>query len=88
MGNCLKHPSSTDEEADEGAFSASSTKAKATTEVKIKITKKQLEEMLKKMDVRELRVEEVLSHLMNHSGDYQSLQRPWRPALQSIPELN
>ncbi|XP_020230614.1 uncharacterized protein LOC109811321 [Cajanus cajan] len=64
------------------------TAKKTTTEVKIKITKKQLEELLSKVDVRELRVEQVLSHLMNHSGGYQSLQRPWRPALQSIPEVN
>ncbi|RDX62809.1 hypothetical protein CR513_58820, partial [Mucuna pruriens] len=88
MGNCLKHQSSatsttsaTDDDW-EGSFAA-----KTTTEVKIKITKKQLEELLSKVDVRELRVEQVLSQLMNHSGGYQSLQRPWRPALQSIPEM-
>ncbi|KAG4920854.1 hypothetical protein AAZX31_18G094000 [Glycine max] len=101
MGNCLKHQSSTnkydgsDHDSDdwdflageEGSFAA--TKAKTVTEVKIKITKKQLEELLSKVDVRELRVEQVLSQLMNHSsGGFQSLQRPWRPALQSIPEAN
>ncbi|KAK7305111.1 hypothetical protein VNO77_43011 [Canavalia gladiata] len=60
---------------------------KTITEVKIKITKKQLEELLSKVDVRELKVDQVLSHLMNHSvGGYQQFQRPWRPALQSIPE--
>ncbi|XP_027344305.1 uncharacterized protein LOC113856607 [Abrus precatorius] len=102
MGNCLRLQSSTnyttyedDEEwdfqGDEGAFDTSSkgaNNAKTTTEVKIKITKKQLEELLSKVDVRELRVEQVMSHLMKHSGGYQSLQRPWRPALQSIPEVN
>ncbi|KAJ1407911.1 hypothetical protein SESBI_23941 [Sesbania bispinosa] len=96
MGNCLKHQSSTkyttDDDADDWDFQAgesvfaATTTAKTVTEVKIKITKKQLEELLSKVDVRELRVEQVLSQLMNHSGGYQSLQRPWRPALQSIPE--
>ncbi|KAL2322651.1 hypothetical protein Fmac_027030 [Flemingia macrophylla] len=99
MGNCLKHQSSSkysisdddDNDGDHWNFKTSknvlaTTMAKTTTEVKIKITKKQLEELLSKVDVRELRVEEVLSQLMNHSGGYQSLQRPWRPALQSIPE--
>jgi iron uptake system EfeUOB component EfeO/EfeM len=62
--------------------------AKATTEVKIKITKKQLEELLSKVDMRELRVEQVLAQLMNHSNGYESLQRSWRPALQSIPEAD
>ncbi|ESW18463.1 hypothetical protein PHAVU_006G043100 [Phaseolus vulgaris] len=92
MGNCLKHQSScrydSDENsdddwnfvADKGSF------ATVTTEVKIKISKKQLEELLSKVDVRELKVEQVLSQLMDHSGGFQTLQRPWRPALQSIPE--
>ncbi|TKY46881.1 DUF4228 domain protein [Spatholobus suberectus] len=101
MGNCLRGQSFTkynDNGSDDdwdfstggSAFAAAdvATTAKTTTEVKIKITKKQLEELLSKVDVRELRVEQVLSQLMNHSGGYQSLQRPWRPALQSIPEVN
>ncbi|KAJ1407910.1 hypothetical protein SESBI_23940 [Sesbania bispinosa] len=98
MGNCLKHQSSTkyttdddsgdwDFETAEDVF-ATKNSAKTVTEVKIKITKKQLEELLSKVDVRELRVEQVLSQLMDHSRGYQSLQRPWRPALQSIPEDN
>lgn len=52
-----------------------------TREVKIKISRKQLEELVGKVEVKELRVEEVLAQLMKHS-----LQRSWRPALQSIPE--
>lgn len=70
---------------------------KMITEVKIKISKKQLEELLRKMeeDVKEIRAHEVLSQLMSHSKKHslagfkvhQSV-RPWRPALQSIPEVN
>ncbi|XP_061369664.1 uncharacterized protein LOC133312479 [Gastrolobium bilobum] len=102
MGNCLKHQSSTkyttDDDVDEWDFQAAksdfaardggATTPKTIREVKIKITKKQLEELLSKVDVRELRVEQVLSQLMNHSRGYESLQRPWKPALQSIPEMN
>ncbi|QCD78319.1 uncharacterized protein LOC114188839 [Vigna unguiculata] len=93
MGNCLKSQSSCrydsdddedwDFSADKGSFGAVSA---TTMEVKIKISKKQLEELLSKVDVRDLKVEQVLSQLMDHSGGFQALQRPWRPALQSIPE--
>ncbi|KAI5409360.1 hypothetical protein KIW84_054968 [Lathyrus oleraceus] len=101
MGNCLKGQSSTKyatDDEDDWDFPASKgdyvTKnnaisgAKTTTEVKIKITKKQLEELLRKVDIRELRVDQVLVQLMNHSNGYKSLERSWRPALQSIPEMD
>ncbi|XP_058784161.1 uncharacterized protein LOC131658930 [Vicia villosa] len=101
MGNCLKGQSSnkyaTDDE-DEWDFPASKgnnmaekigvTGAKTTTEVKIKITKKQLEELLRKVDIRELKVDQVLTQLINHSNGYKSFERSWRPALQSIPEMD
>ncbi|KAM7498879.1 hypothetical protein LguiA_023293 [Lonicera macranthoides] len=59
------------------------------TEVKVKITKKQLEELLGKRDVQGLTVQQVLAQLIKVSGDdFQSNQRPWRPALQSIPEVD
>ncbi|KAJ4833020.1 hypothetical protein Tsubulata_010642 [Turnera subulata] len=62
----------------------------STTEVKIKITKKQLEELLGRVDVKELSVQQVLAQLMNISGgggfDDQTHPRSWRPNLQSIPE--
>ncbi|TKY57290.1 hypothetical protein E2542_SST21737 [Spatholobus suberectus] len=97
MGNCLRHESwvgySTDDDEEEwehfpaaaaaegGSFAPSNGVKKTTREVKIKITKKQLVELVGKVEVKELRVEQVLAQLMKHS-----LQRPWRPALQSIPE--
>ncbi|XP_061342187.1 uncharacterized protein LOC133288449 [Gastrolobium bilobum] len=100
MGNCIRHESSTGHATDgdywedfpaaeEGdSFGASNNVKKTTTEVKIKISKKQLEEMLGKVEMKELRVDQVLAQLMNHSHHYHSLHRPWRPALQSIPEIN
>lgn len=60
---------------------------KAGSEVKIKITKKQLEELLSKVDVQGKPVKEVLTQLLS-LGDHGSEAQPrsWRPALQSIPE--
>ncbi|KAG5017515.1 hypothetical protein JHK85_023651 [Glycine max] len=79
MGNCLKNQSPTkydggsDDDNDdwdfltgeEGSFvtTKAATTAKTVTEVKIKITKKQLEELLSKVDVRELRVEQGVAKL-------------------------
>ncbi|PWA86313.1 hypothetical protein CTI12_AA140860 [Artemisia annua] len=59
---------------------------KAKTEIKIKISKKQLEELLGRTDVQGLTVEQVLAQLMNVSDQFEAHQRLWRPALQSIPE--
>lgn len=60
----------------------------SSTEVKFKITKKQLEELLGRIDMKELSVEQVLAQLMMSVGSdrYESHQRSWRPNLQSIPE--
>ncbi|KAK2981081.1 hypothetical protein RJ640_012036 [Escallonia rubra] len=58
-----------------------------TTEVKIKITNKQLEELLGKIDVKGLPVQQVLAQLMSAGDGYEAHQRSWRPALQSIPEV-
>ncbi|TYH74880.1 hypothetical protein ES332_D05G434100v1 [Gossypium tomentosum] len=58
-------------------------------EVKVKITKKQLEELLGRVDVKELSVQQVLAQLINVSNQFdETNQRSWRPALQSIPEVN
>ncbi|KAI3496971.1 hypothetical protein L1887_39350 [Cichorium endivia] len=58
----------------------------ATTEVKIKISKKQLEELLGRTKVQGLTVDQMLAQLMNVSDEFESHQRPWRPALDSIQE--
>ncbi|KAK7320382.1 hypothetical protein VNO77_29803 [Canavalia gladiata] len=94
MGNCLRRQSSIGSATDDDdwedfpagekgdcSFVSSSGGKKRIREVKIKMTKKQLEELIGKVEVKELRMEQVLAQLMKHS-----LQRPWRPALQSIPE--
>lgn len=71
-----------------GFSSSSSSSSSSTTEVKVKISKKQLEELLGKVDVQGLTVHQVLQHLMNVSDRFETEQRSWRPALQSIPEVN
>lgn len=70
-----------------GSSSFSSSPA-SSTEVKVKITKKQLEELLGRMEVQGLTMHQVLQHLMNVSDRFETHQRSWRPALQSIPEIN
>ncbi|XP_020258429.1 uncharacterized protein LOC109834825 [Asparagus officinalis] len=69
---------SIDTNSGKNAFSAS-------TELKLKITKKQLEKLLKRIDGRDLTVQEVLANLMSHHEDP---DRHWKPALQSIPEVS
>ncbi|MBA0580310.1 uncharacterized protein LOC105787199 [Gossypium raimondii] len=58
----------------------------AIHEVKVKISKKQLEELLGRVDAKELSVQQVLEQLINVGNQYEANQRSWRPALQSIPE--
>ncbi|XVF70675.1 hypothetical protein PTKIN_Ptkin11bG0181600 [Pterospermum kingtungense] len=69
-------------------FTPSSAATTTGHEVKVKITKKQLEELLGRVDVKELSVQQVLAQLINVSNHYETNQRSWRPALQSIPEVN
>lgn len=63
-----------------------------STIVKIKMTKKELEEMLGKTRLnadRNLPIELLLKQVMNKLGDQESLRdrnRHWRPALKTIPE--
>ncbi|KAK4859133.1 hypothetical protein QYF36_027464 [Acer negundo] len=61
-----------------------------TREVKIKITKKELEELIGRADVQGLSVEQVLAELVNGPDYHHKLhhQRSWRPVLQTIPEVN
>ena len=84
------------------ASSSSSSLRKASNcrEVKIKITKKELDHLLGRASggpMQGLSVEQFLSHLLNNGGGdlhrhsfggLMEHQRSWRPGLQSIPEVN
>ncbi|XP_050370962.1 uncharacterized protein LOC126788967 [Argentina anserina] len=78
-----------------GSYDSSKTKIPlpGASEVKIKMTKKQLEELMGRMELKEMTVQQVLAQLIisvSSSADpYETdHQRPWRPVLQSIPEVN
>ncbi|XP_058099634.1 uncharacterized protein LOC131243986 [Magnolia sinica] len=68
--------------------SISKNKTVSSTEVKIKVTKRQLEELLARFDIQGMSVEQVLTQLMNGGGDCHARHQSWRPTLQSIPEVN
>ncbi|KAK8579121.1 hypothetical protein V6N12_069453 [Hibiscus sabdariffa] len=75
-----------------GGFITGTASATPCQEVKVKIRKKQLEELLGRADVKELSVQQVLAQLIHatssSSNQYdEANQRSWRPTLQSIPEL-
>lgn len=83
-----------------GSYDSSSTTLKiggggggGATEVKIKMTKKQLEELMGRVELKQMTVQQVLAQLImtvsSNSDPYETdHQRPWRPVLQSIPEVN
>ncbi|KAM5585617.1 hypothetical protein ABKV19_004816 [Rosa sericea] len=80
-----------------GSYDSSETKVPppaGATEVKIKMTKKQLEELMGRVELKQMTVQQVLAQLImsvssNSSDPYETdHQRPWRPVLQSIPEVN
>lgn len=67
--------------------------AAATREVRVKITKKELEELVGRVDEQGLSAKQILARLMDAADQkYDEAEheyhRPWRPALQSIPEVN
>lgn len=66
--------------------SVSSRSPEAVEVVKVRITKRQLEELLGKVDGKELTVHQAVVALL--SAGPGSHHRPWQPALQSIPEAN
>ncbi|KAL1537800.1 hypothetical protein AAHA92_30281 [Salvia divinorum] len=101
MGNCIRKGSSTEwggedwasfgsgRDKDEGGLAAAESFAlpsslAAATEVKIKISRKELEKLLKEADVEGMSLQQVLAQLV--AGEEN--QRPWRPALGSIPEYD
>ncbi|CAK9176075.1 unnamed protein product [Ilex paraguariensis] len=86
---CMVEKQSTPDMGEGGVFSSSSSPT-SNREIKIKTTKKQLQEFLKTVNVHGMPADQVLSLLINTTGDCFEIhhQRPWRPCLQSIPEMN
>lgn len=75
-------------------FISSSSSSSANGELKIVISKKQLEQLLGKGETaaHDVAVDQVLARLLvdagNRGGSEMLRQRSWRPRLQSIPEVN
>uniref|UniRef100_A0A7C8YZ76 Uncharacterized protein n=2 Tax=Opuntia streptacantha TaxID=393608 RepID=A0A7C8YZ76_OPUST len=86
---------------DHQAYLSSAEGSTAGGQVRIRISKKQLEELLKRMEPsgaqkkKKMKVDQaLLQRLIEKSYDFEfhhhhdHHQRPWKPALQSIPEVN
>ncbi|CAA7048581.1 unnamed protein product [Microthlaspi erraticum] len=77
-------------------MSSSSPPSCGKREIKIKMTRKEFEDLMRDIDMKGLTVEEILSKLVFDGGDQIGFaadlsnhhQQPWRPALQSIPEID
>lgn len=60
----------------------------ASTEVKVKISKKQLEDLLRRVEGKGLPIQQVLTDLLSMGeAALQERAQHWRPVLQSIPEF-
>ncbi|XWS12829.1 hypothetical protein CRYUN_Cryun37aG0123800 [Craigia yunnanensis] len=60
-----------------------------TREVKITISKKELEQLVQKVDMQGLTLEQVLVRMVKGEDVYEEEHhRSWKPVLQSIPEVN
>ncbi|XP_047955892.1 uncharacterized protein LOC125201711 [Salvia hispanica] len=96
MGNCIRKGSSTEwggddwasfgsgHDKDEAGLPAAESVLPCSMEVKIKISKKELQKLL---NVEGMSVEKVLAQLVAAAAGEEN-QRPWRPALGSIPEYD
>lgn len=59
----------------------------AQPQVKIKMTKRELEDLVKKLEMQGLSLEQVIGRLVNDEDEFEvEHHRSWRPSLQSIPE--
>jgi hypothetical protein len=103
MGNCLRPQRAAtwadgDEWEEEAEVCTAAAEEEKKVEVKIRVTRRQLQELLEKAGcgggrgdggkAKRRQVEEVLAELMT-SGRVcyqQEMRRHWRPALYSIPE--
>ncbi|CAL1397793.1 unnamed protein product [Linum trigynum] len=67
--------------------------AAAGREVKIKVSRRELEELMSRVEMQGLSSEQILARLISSAGaaglfaDEDDHHRHWRPVLQSIPEV-
>ncbi|WOL04928.1 hypothetical protein Cni_G13651 [Canna indica] len=104
MGNCIdlqKPVTWVDDEEDDWASSYRKQEEEegingsgtSTTEIKIKISKKQLEELLRQVDSERLPLRRALADLVSSGGEswdmlnHHDQEGHWKPELKSIPEV-
>ncbi|KAE8673460.1 F11F12.2-like protein [Hibiscus syriacus] len=98
MGNCLTREDSSWADEDWGSL-VSSTHRQGdddnlpdggnTREVKITLSKKELQRLVHDMDVQGLTLEQGLARMVDCGDVYEAeVRRTWKPVLQSIPEVN
>lgn len=108
MGNCIGHGKSSavwagedwgsltpkDRENDDGPSEGKRLLGRSSSnrEVKITISKKELEELVKKVNMQGLSLQEVLARMVRegsgHAAESPEHHRHWKPELQSIPEVD
>lgn len=75
---------------------SSSSSSCGRREIKIRMAKKELEDLMRNIGLKSLTAEEILSKLIFDGGDQigfsavdmSNHHQPWKPALQSIPEID
>lgn len=78
----------------DGCGESSSTVRTTANQVRIRISKRELEEVLRRVDrsgtqMKKLKGNKILQKLIDKSDHFEiHHQRSWTPALQSIPEVN
>lgn len=72
---------------EEAASKNAKKKLEGSTEVRIRISKKELEELLRQADAQRLPLRRVLAGLVGEPGRLEELEKHWRPKLRTIPEV-
>lgn len=72
---------------EEAASRNAKKKVEGSTEVRIRIGKKQLEQLLRQADTQGLPLRRVLAGLIGETGRLEELEKHWRPKLRTIPEV-
>ncbi|KAL4296341.1 hypothetical protein GQ457_12G017750 [Hibiscus cannabinus] len=93
MGNCIRRDNSYWAEGEhrgstqmDGGIEITEKLVKSR-EVKITISKKELGQLMQKVEMQGVSLEQLLlARMVQGGGDMQP--RPWKPVLQSIPEVN
>lgn len=73
---------------EEAATRNTKKKVEGSTEITIRLSKKQLEDLLRQVDAQGMPLLQVLSGLIGEPGRLEEVQeRHWRPKLRTIPEV-